>query len=151
VKQGKLCEGQSVNPVEKITYNDMIENFISRNTRRMMLFGRSWGWFITLMLYLLFKITKLLVLSILRTKLWLSRVRWRWIICTPLRLAFVWVCSIPTCYPRLLVLKAHTKTERGYCGAHQVHACMPHCSERAGGTITVPWSPHTCPLACLLC
>jgi hypothetical protein len=42
--------------VEKITYNDMIEDFISRNTRRMMLSGRSCGWFITLVLYSLFKI-----------------------------------------------------------------------------------------------
>jgi hypothetical protein len=29
------------NILEKINYNAMIEDFISRNTRRMMLFGRS--------------------------------------------------------------------------------------------------------------
>ena len=40
--------------LEKINYEDMIEDFISRNTRRMMLFGRTWGLFITFVLYLFF-------------------------------------------------------------------------------------------------
>ena len=35
--------------LEKINYEDMIEDLISRNTRRIMLFSRTWGQFIALL------------------------------------------------------------------------------------------------------